>query len=237
MSLKFLPVFCLFTVSCAVAQDGVQPAAPKSLKEKASYAIGQNIGNDVVRQFNSSSMDLDMKAVARGFAVALLDQESELSVEELKAALTEFSRIRAENLRMKAEKNIAAGLKFLEDNKTKKGVKVTESGLQYLVLKEGSGPSPTREHRVTTHYKGSLTDGTIFDGSYKGDAPTAEDEPISFPVTGVIKGWTEALQLMNVGAKYRLFIPADLAYGAQQRGEHITPNSVLIFDLELLSFE
>ena len=128
-------------------------------------------------------------------------------------------------------KNAAAGQKFLADNKTKEGVKTTASGLQYKVMKEGSGATPKTTDTVTVNYRGTLIDGTEFDSSYK------RNEPISFPVTGVIPGWTEALQLMKVGSKYQVFIPANLAYGAQGAGQVIGPNSTLIFDVELLGVQ
>ena len=126
------------------------------------------------------------------------------------------------------EKNKAANDKFLEDNKSKDGVKVTESGLQYLVMKEGTGEKPTAESKVKVHYHGTLIDGTVFDSSVE------RGEPAEFGVNQVIKGWTEGLQLMSVGSKYKFFIPQDLAYGARQTGEKIKPYSTLVFEVELL---
>src|SRR5881394_629143 len=128
-----------------------------------------------------------------------------------------------------AEKNKAEGEKFLEENKKKDGVKTTASGLQYKVLKEGSGPSPKETDTVVTNYRGTLIDGTEFDSSYK------RNEPATFPVNRVIKGWTEALQLMKPGGKYKLFIPSNLAYGPGGAGGDIGPNATLIFEVELLS--
>jgi FKBP-type peptidyl-prolyl cis-trans isomerase FklB len=129
------------------------------------------------------------------------------------------------------QKNAAVGQKFLAENKTKPGVKTTASGLQYKVLKEGSGPSPKETDTVVTNYRGTLINGTEFDSSYK------RNEPVTFPVSGVIKGWTEALQLMKKGAKYQLFVPADLAYGARGAGQDIGPNETLIFEVELLDIK
>ena len=134
----------------------------------------------------------------------------------------------------KAAKNLEDGKAFLAANKAKDGVKVTKSGLQYIVLKEGTGAVPTRASTVSTHYRGKLIDGTVFDNSYEGDDPTEADTPTSFGVTQVIKGWTEALQLMKVGAKYRLFLPSELAYG-ENGPAGIGPNSVLVFDIELVA--
>ena len=131
----------------------------------------------------------------------------------------------------KAEKAAVAkkqGQAFLAENKTKPGVVTTASGLQYIVLKEGTGPKPTANDKVKCDYEGKLIDGTVFDSSIK------QGKPIEFAVTGVIKGWTEALQLMNTGSKWRLFIPSDLAYGDQQMGPDIKPGSTLIFDVDLL---
>jgi FKBP-type peptidyl-prolyl cis-trans isomerase FklB len=130
-----------------------------------------------------------------------------------------------------AAKNLQDGKAFLEANAKKEGVITTASGLQYKVLKSGSGPSPTLNSTVTTNYRGTLIDGREFDSSYK------RGQPASFPVKGVIKGWTEALQLMKVGDKWELYIPSDLAYGASQRSELIQPNSTLVFELELLGIK
>ena len=129
------------------------------------------------------------------------------------------------------EENQAAGAKFLEDNKARDGVVVTESGLQYEVITQGEGESPDENDKVNVHYHGTLPDGTVFDSSIE------RGEPISFPVNGVIKGWTEALQLMKVGDKWKLFIPSDLAYGARGAGPKIGPNQALVFEVELLGVE
>jgi FKBP-type peptidyl-prolyl cis-trans isomerase FklB len=131
----------------------------------------------------------------------------------------------------KIAKNREAGLKFLAENKTKPGVVTLPDGLQYLVLKEGTGPKPTINDKVKTHYHGTLIDGTVFDSSVD------RGQPISFPVGGVIKGWTEALQLMPVGSKWRLFIPSELAYGDRGAGPKIGPGAALVFEVELLAIE
>ena len=132
---------------------------------------------------------------------------------------------------MKGEENLKKGQAFLEANKSKDGVKTTASGLQYIVMKEGAGAKPTLNDKVTTHYHGTLIDGTVFDSSVE------RGQPASFPVSGVIPGWTEALQMMTVGSKYKLFVPANLGYGERGAGGKIGPNSVLIFEVELISID
>lgn len=225
-----------FVFSCAVSGIGIaQDAAPateetpklETNSAKASYAIGFNIGKDLKRQ----GLDLDPKIIAMGITAALGGQKSPLSEEEIQEV---FAAVRAEL----GQKKLDANKKFLEENKAKEGVKVTKSGLQYLVIKEGDGAKPTTDSTVSTHYRGTLLDGTVFDSSFEGDAPAESDKPVSFGVTQVIKGWTEALQLMKVGGHYRLFIPSELGYGEKGTpGGPIGPNSVLIFDLHLISSE
>jgi FKBP-type peptidyl-prolyl cis-trans isomerase FklB len=139
-----------------------------------------------------------------------------------------FEKDMMEKQKAAGEKNASEGVKFLEDNKKKEGVKTTASGLQYKSLKEGSGAQPKATDTVTVNYRGTLTDGTEFDSSYK------RNEPTTFPLSGVIKGWTEGLQLMKKGSKYQFFIPANLAYGERSPGAGIPPNSTLIFEVELL---
>ncbi len=209
-----------------------QDDAPKleTTLEKASYQIGIQIGTDLKRQ----GLELDPKIIAMGIATAMAGKKSVLSDEQVQAVFTEMQQEMRKKVAEKGTRNLEAGKKFLEENKTKEGVKTTASGLQYQVIKAGTGATPTTDSTVSTHYRGQLIDGTVFDSSYEGDAPTAADKPVSFGVTQVIKGWTEALQLMKVGAKYRLFIPSELAYGANGPGQ-IGPNSVLVFDIELIN--
>ena len=125
----------------------------------------------------------------------------------------------------------------MAENAKKEGVKSTKSGLQYKVIKSGTGATPKATDSVMTHYKGRLTDGTVFDGSYEGDAPAATDKTVDFPVNGVIKGWTEALQLMKVGDKWQLFIPSELAYGERGAGGDIGPHATLVFEIELIGIK
>src|SRR5256886_16774725 len=145
--------------------------------------------------------------------------------------MAQFEKDMEQKQKQAGEKNKTEGAKFLEENKKKPGVKTTASGLEYKVEKEGSGPQPKPTDMVTVNYRGTLIDGAEFDSSYK------RGEPATFPVTGVIKGWTEALQLMKVGSKYQLFIPPNLAYGERAMGPDISPNSTLIFEVELMSIK
>jgi len=206
--------------------------APKleTIIDKASYAIGYNIGKDMLKQ----GLDANPEALAAGIAAALAGEKPVLSPEEIQAVFKEMQSEMQKKVEEKATKNLEDGKAFLEANKAKDGVKVTKSGLQYIILKEGTGPTPARSSTVSTHYRGKLIDGTVFDNSYEGEEPTENDMPASFGVTQVIKGWTEALQLMKVGAKYRLFLPSELAYG-ENGPPGIGPNSVLVFDIELVS--
>jgi FKBP-type peptidyl-prolyl cis-trans isomerase FklB len=195
---------------------------------RVSYAVGLNVGMNL----KSQGVVVDPDAVAQGLRDAFAGRPN-LSQEEASQAITShLQEIRAKAQAKQQEEarvNRAAGAAFLAENAKKDGVKTTASGLQYKVLFEGRGEVPKDNHTVTVHYRGKLIDGTEFDSSF------SRNEPTSFGVKGVIPGWTEALLMMRVGAKWELFIPADLAYGDQQRGEHIKPGSTLIFEIELLS--
>ena len=195
--------------------------------DKVSYAIGTQLGQN----FKQQGVDIKIGPLLRGLSDAMAGKPSALTDEEMKKVIADFSQKmmakRKELEKLEAAKNITAGKAFLEANKAKEGVKVLPSGLQYKILKEGTGKSPTAEDKVRTHYSGTLLDGTEFDSSIK------RGKPAEFPVKGVIKGWTEALQLMKVGGKWQLFIPPELAYG--ERGNRGIPgNSTLIFEVELL---
>jgi FKBP-type peptidyl-prolyl cis-trans isomerase len=204
----------------------------KTVKDKASYAFGLNIGNS----FNREGFDLNFDLLVKGLSDALNKAEPKLSDEEIREAMNAFQaelRVKqAAKRKAEAEKNKKTGAAFLAKNKKQKGVITTKSGLQYQILIAGKGKSPKKTDTVKTHYRGTLIDGTEFDSSYK------RNQPATFGVSGVIKGWTEALQLMRVGAKWKLFIPSDLAYGENPRpGSPIGPNAVLVFEIELLSIE
>lgn len=206
-----------------LGQDGEAPLLLESTKAKASYGIGFNIGSSIKRE----GLDLDLKILAAGIAAAMNGEEPALTPEVVQAAMQELAE-------MKAAKKLDDNKAYLAENAKKEGVKVTDSGLQYLVIKEGKGESPTTSSNVKTHYRGKLLDGTVFDQSYDGKEPTDADEPVGFGVTQVIRGWTEALQLMKPGAHYRLFIPSELAYGERGSRGAIGPNEVLIFEIYLL---
>jgi FKBP-type peptidyl-prolyl cis-trans isomerase FklB len=197
----------------------------KSVEELVSYGIGRQMGD----QLASNPFDgVSAAAVAQGVMDALNDVAMPYSNDEMQAAFEEINnRMQAQS----AEKHKAlagAGEAFLADNAKKAGITVTASGLQYEVITQGTGAVPTATSKVKTHYHGTLIDGTVFDSSVN------RGQPIDFPVNGVIAGWTEALQLMPVGSKYRLYIPHNLAYGERGAGASIAPFSALIFDVELL---
>ena len=200
----------------------------KTPAEKASYGIGLNMGQSLVQE---GMTDLDPKAVALGLEDAMAKKEPRLKDEELVEAF-EFLQTRAQEQKAAlTEESSKAGKKFLEDNAKKEGVITTASGLQYKVIKKAEGAIPKGTDVVSVHYEGRLIDGTVFDSSIQ------RGSPIDLPVSGVIKGWVEALQLMHVGEKVELYIPADLAYADQSPSPAIPPNSVLVFDLELLGIQ
>ena len=192
-------------------------------KAKYSYAVGQQIGKNM----KSQNIEIDVDAFALAVKQQLKGEASLLSEDDIRKALSNMAESRNKVRREEAEKNKATGTEFLAKNKEKNGVKTTSSGLQYEVITEGKGKNPKAESNVKVHYKGTLIDGTEFDSSYSRNAPA------EFPVNRVIPGWTEALQLMTVGSKWKLYIPSDLAYGESGR-PGIPPNSVLVFEVELL---
>lgn len=202
----------------------------KTLKERASYAIGADIGTKFKRQ----DVDIDPRILATGLADAFAGK-STMTESEIRQTLNEFQSEFMAKMegRQKAagEKNIKEGETFLAANAKKEGVKTTASGLQYKVLKSGTGKTPKATDTVKVHYHGTLIDGTVFDSSVN------RGEPAIFPVNGVIAGWTEALQLMKEGDKWQLVIPSKLAYGERGAGGDIGPNATLIFDVELLGIE
>jgi FKBP-type peptidyl-prolyl cis-trans isomerase FklB len=201
----------------------------KTPKEKLSYVIGVQIGSD----FKGQKMDVDPDLVAKGMKDAIAGNKLLLSDQEAKEVITTFQKEKAaadaEAKKGLAEKNKKEGTAFLAANAKKEGVKTLPSGLQYKVIKEGTGKTPKATDTVDTHYQGTLIDGREFDSSYK------RGQPASFAVNGVIKGWTEALQLMKAGSKWQLFVPPELAYGDRGAGPLIGPNATLIFEVELIS--
>lgn len=190
--------------------------------KKASYAIGQQIGGNLKQQ----NIEFDADALAKALKDAAAGK-NEMSKEDMQAAMMKLQEMSMKKQQEAADANAKAGKDFLEKNKSAAGVKTTASGLQYIMEKEGTGAVPHKEDVVKVHYKGTLTNGEQFDSSYD------RGQPAEFPVGGVIPGWTEALQLMKVGSKAKLFIPPELAYGPSGR-PGIPPNSVLVFEVELM---
>jgi FKBP-type peptidyl-prolyl cis-trans isomerase FklB len=215
--------------ACNDKDNDVQPL--ETLEQKASYSFGV----DVASRLKQQGVKLDVNALNRGITDAYTGSELALTEEESLQAKTAFQTQLRDALMKEqtavGEKNVAAGKAFLEENGKKPDVVTTASGLQYKVLNTGDGKQPKETDTVSTHYKGTLIDGREFDSSYK------RNTPAEFPVNGVIKGWTEALQLMHVGDKWQLFVPSELAYGATKRSELIEANSTLVFEIELLSIK
>jgi FKBP-type peptidyl-prolyl cis-trans isomerase len=211
--------------SAASSKEG--SAGLESVEQRASYGIGFDVGRNIGSQ---PGMTIDQTAFATGLADALAKQDPRLTMEEIQAAFTTMQERSTQATASLAEANIKTANAFLEANKAKPGVQTTASGLQYEVISSGTGAKPKPENTVEVHYHGTLIDGTVFDSSVQ------RGETIEFPVTRVIPGWTEALQLMSVGDKWRLFIPPGLGYGPRAAGK-IPPNSALIFEVELISIK
>jgi FKBP-type peptidyl-prolyl cis-trans isomerase len=205
--------------------------ALKTQKDKFSYALGMNLGANLHKQ----SVPVDPNVMARGLKDALAGGKTLLTEEEARAAISAVQNDMREKQQAKmqvaGDANKKEGEAFLADNKSKEGVVALPSGLQYKVLKEGNGPKPTATDSVVCNYRGTLVNGVEFDSS------TKHGGPATFPVNGVIKGWTEALQLMPVGSKWQLFVPPDLAYAERGAGGDIGPNATLIFEVELVSIQ
>ncbi|MGA2623533.1 MAG: FKBP-type peptidyl-prolyl cis-trans isomerase [Bacteroidota bacterium] len=215
-----IAALCLMLLAC---QGNTQEKAQlKTQKDSVSYAIGHDIAKNLKKQ----SFDIDPDLLAKGLKDILNDVKPALDDSQSQAAIMSYQK---HMMDVQAEKNKTAGDAFLAENKKKDGVITLPSGLQYKVEKMGTGKKPKAEETVAVHYIGKLVDGTEFDNSYK------RGQPASFQVNGVVRGWTEALQLMPVGSKWTLFIPPDLAYGERGAGQVIPPNATLIFEVELLS--
>jgi FKBP-type peptidyl-prolyl cis-trans isomerase FklB len=228
---SYLPILA---VSLAMLLSFCTPEKKIELKDdkaKESYSVGYQFGQNLKKM----QTDLDAEVLSAAIQDALSGKEARLSEEEMHAAVANLREksiaAMQASIKEQAQKNLDESAKFLAENKTKEGVKTTASGLQYKVIEEGKGPSPKVGDTVTVNYRGTLVDGTQFDSSYD------RGEPATFPLTGVIPGWTEALLLMKKGSKWMLYIPPDLAYGERGAGNRIPPNSTLIFEVELISFQ
>ena len=227
--LLFLCVISFSALSCEKIKTlWDKPAKLETEEEKTSYMLGYILSKNIKRE----KPKLNNKAFLQGLKDSINNQEPALQKEDIqKINIQMAQKAVLKKQKMEGEKHKMKGQKFLEENKNKEGIKVTESGLQYEVLTEGKGETPKDTDTVEVHYRGALIDGTEFDSSYK------RNSSISFPLNGVIKGWTEGLQLMKEGAKYKFYIPPELAYGEKGAGESIPPHATLIFEVELLKVQ
>ena len=227
MLVQIITMLILGLLSSQAFAEEVSPL--ETTKDKVSYSIGMDIGMNLKRQ----AIDINADALAAGLKDSLTGSDTQLTTEEMQKMLMKFQQELQAKARERAnelgEKNKKEGEAFLAENKKKKGVVTLPSGLQYKIITAAEGKSPKATDTVTTNYRGTLIDGTVFDSSYD------RGEPATFPVNGVIKGWQEALPLMTVGSKWELVVPSDLAYGARGPGGAIGPNATLIFEVELLS--
>ena len=227
--MRVLLSMVLGIVLLAGQANAEEKKALQTTKEKQSYSLGADIGGKLKAQ----PIEIDADAFTQGLKDAFNQGKMQLTEQEIKETLAglqkELMEKQAERTKQLGEKNKKEGEAFLAANKTKEGIKTLPSGLQYKVIKEGTGKTPKAEDTVATNYRGTLIDGTEFDSSYK------RGKPATFPVKAVIPGWTEALQLMKEGSKWELFIPSNLAYGERGAGNLIGPNAALIFEIELIS--
>ena len=221
----------MIAISCTSSEKAVETPQLTDYMDTVSYSVGVDIG----KSFRLQEMDIDPDVMARGLNDAFSDKETALTKEEVQSTLIkfrqEFQQKQREIAQRKAQEAAVSEETYLAENAKKEGVVSLPSGLQYKVITPGDGPSPLKTDKVKVHYKGTLIDGTVFDSSYDRGQPT------SFNVSGVIKGWTEALLLMQVGSKWELTIPSKLGYGTRGGGGKIPPNSTLLFEVELLGIE
>lgn len=200
---------------------------PKTDKQQLSYTLGVQLGET----FKKDNIDLDTAQFAQALDDVLHGHALKMTSTEMQQAMAKLRAQKQAEMKALAEKNEKEGAAFLAKNRKAAGVKETASGLQYKIIKAGTGPMPTAKSTVTVDYRGTLINGTVFDSSYK------RGRPATFPVAGVIQGWTEALQMMHKGAEWRIFVPANLAYGPRPAGPLIGPNSTLIFDVHLIDIK
>ena len=228
--MKYIAIITGFLIIGCESSDNQQAPKLETAIDSVSYSIGVDIGKNMKTQ----ELDINDKAMFAGWSAAFNGDTLQLTEEDMLATLNNFRKVMQEKVQQRAkaqaEENLAKGNTFLAENAKKEGVVTLESGLQYKVIEEGSGEIPTEKSKVTVHYRGTLINGEEFDSSYK------RGQPYTTPVTNVIKGWTEALQLMPVGSKWELYVPSNLAYGNSPRGPG-GPNSALVFEVELIGIE
>lgn len=217
-------VFALAAITALAAPTSKRPLQPTEAEKRQSYALGREAGLRAQRL----GIKIDLPTYQKAFSEALKGKPGTLTQEESTKLIKDLEM---ESIKLAGERNKKEGAAFLATNKQKPGIKVTASGLQYESLREGSGAQPTADDSVKVHYRGTLADGTEFDSSY------ARNEPATFPLKRVIKGWTEGLQLIKVGGKTKLYVPFELAYGEAGRPPVIPPAAMLIFEVELLAIE
>ena len=217
----------VLTLAACQPQGSTRSEKLETSADSASYAIGVLVGDQNKQQLEStgSSADFNLDLLVTAFEKQLKGEETTMTTDDARTFIQGYFKKMAD---VKGEKNKKEGEEFLAKNKEREGVKVTDSGLQYEIIKEGTGPKPTADQKVKVDYTGTLINGTVFDSSVE------RGEPATFGVGQVIPGWTEALQLMPVGSKWKIYIPGDLAYGARGAGKDIGPNETLIFEVELL---
>ena len=228
--MKYIAIITGFLIIGCESSDNQQAPKLETAIDSVSYSIGVDIGKNMKTQ----ELDINDKAKFAGWSAAFNGEDLQLTDEAMLATLNNFRKVMQEKTQLRgqqqSEENLSAGEAFLAENANKEGVITVASGLQYKVLKKGLGDKPTEKSSVTVHYRGTLLNGEEFDSSYK------RGQPYTTPVTNVIKGWTEALQLMPVGSKWELFIPSNLAYGNSPRSPG-GPNSALVFEVELIGIE
>ena len=228
--MKYIAIITGFLIIGCESSDNQQAPKLETAIDSVSYSIGVDIGKNMKTQ----ELDINDKAMFAGWSAAFNGDTLQLTEEDMLATLNNFRKVMQEKVQQRAkaqaEENLTKGNTFLAENAKKEGVVTLESGLQYKVIEEGSGETPTEKSKVTVHYRGTLLNGEEFDSSYK------RGQPYTTPVTNVIKGWTEALQLMPVGSKWELYVPSNLAYGNSPRGPG-GPNSTLVFEVELIGIE
>ena len=228
--MKYIAIITGFLIIGCESSDNQQAPKLETAIDSVSYSIGVDIGKNMKTQ----ELDINDKAMFAGWSAAFNGDTLQLTEEDMLATLNNFRKVMQEKVQQRAkaqaEENLDKGNTFLAENAKKEGVVTLESGLQYKVIEEGSGETPTEKSKVTVHYRGTLLNGEEFDSSYK------RGQPYTTPVTNVIKGWTEALQLMPVGSKWELYVPSNLAYGNSPRGPG-GPNSTLVFEIDLLGIE